>query len=204
MTPITSQLLARIAGEREYAVIVGVAPVLAARLAPAGIDTPLRVAHFLSQTCYESGNFAHLEENLDYSAARIAEVWERLRPRAEALAHNPEALGNAAYANENGNGNEAGGDGFRFRGRGLLQLTGRYNYGWVGEKAGLDLIGDPDLAATPDGAVRCAIAFWLARAINEAADADDSAKVTRLVNGGTDGLSDRLEYKVRALRLLER
>lgn len=182
--------------------MAAIAPALAARMAPAGIDTPLRQAHFLAQCAYESGYFARLDENLDYGAARIAQVWPRLAARTEALAHNPEALGNAAYAGLNGNGNEASGDGFRFRGRGLLQLTGRFNYSWIGGRAGIDLIADPHIAAMPDGAVKCAIAFWLARGINQVADADDIAKVTRLVNGGGLGLADRAILKHRALALL--
>lgn len=203
MRPIDAALLAAIAGERENALMAALAPLLAAEMPAAGIDTPLRIGHFLAQGCEETWRFSRLEEDLSYSAARIAAVWPRLKPRAEAMAGNPEAIANAAYAGLNGNGDEASGDGWRFRGRGLLQLTGRFNYGLLGDRIGVDLVADPDCVATPEIAVKTAVAFWTLRDCNEAADADDAGRVTRAINGGVNGLADRIFFKTRAVRALQ-
>ena len=110
--------------------------------APAfGVVGVLRVSHFLGQTCHESQGFTRLEENLNYlSADRIAKVWPRLAARAASLVGDKKALASAAYAAKNGNGDEASGDGWRYRGRGLIQLTGRANYAAAGKMIGLDLV----------------------------------------------------------------
>jgi len=196
MRAIDAALLLDLAQGGEAGLVEEIAPLLARELVPAGIDSPLRRAHFLAQAAYETWRFTRLEEKLDYSAERIAEVWPRLRARAFALAHDAQALANAAYANLNGNGPEAGGDGWRFRGRGLFQLTGRANYA----RAGCD--SHPDGAAEPEGAVASAIAFWRARQLDEPADRDDAAALTRRLNGGENGLAERTLLKRRALALL--
>lgn len=210
MKPITPELLAAIALDRPSPLMAVLAPELAAQLAGAGIDTALRGAHFLAQACIETAGFSRLEENLNYSALTIAKTWPRLAPRAHELEHKPEALADAAYADHAGNGDEASGDGWRFRGRGLLQLTGRFNYGLATDAlrrdpqwAGLDLVAAPDDVVAPAMAVRVAIAFWNFRHCSEAADEDDGVKVTRLINGGLNALQDRLFCKHRALKLLE-
>lgn len=123
-------------------------------------------------------------------------MWPRLRSRAETLAHNPEALANAAYARVNGNGDESSGDGWRFRGRGFFQLTGRNNYVLAGKSQ------DPDCVAAAEGAVSSAVAFWRTRRIGLAALAGNSMRVTRLVNGATEGLEERAALTHRALVLL--
>ena len=196
MRAIDIELLRAMAPGGRTALIEAIAPLLAAWLAPAGIDTPLRQAHFLGQAAFESWYFTRLEEDLDYTAPRIAFLRDRLKDRADALAGKPEALGNAAYAFVNGNGDEASGDGWRFRGRGLFQLTGRANYAMAG------YLDRPDEVAMPEGAVKSAIGFWTARHANAAADADDTACVTRLVNGGQEGVAARESLKRRALALL--
>lgn len=196
MQPITPGLLHNLAMNGDYILMSLLAPELDAQLAPAGIDTVLRQAHFLAQACYESGYFARLTENLNYSASRIAEVFPRLASRAASLAHNPEALANAAYADRFGNGDEASGDGYRFSGRGLFQTTFRANYAAIGHE------DDPDTVATPAGAVSSAIAYWNSRNCNDAADADNCPRVTLLINGGSNGLSDRSILKARAVALL--
>jgi putative chitinase len=206
MRSITSALLRSLAPNSDNALVDALVPELVAELPSAGIDTPLRVAHFLAQACVETWTFTRLEESLNYRAAVIAETFPRLGARAQALAHAPKALANAAYALKNGNGDEASGDGWRFRGRGLLGLTGRANYAEIGRLLAsdeFDFAANPDLAATPQGAVASAVAFWRVRAINKAADADDAIGVTRLVNGGANGLSDRLALTRRALTLLQ-
>lgn len=172
-----------------------IAGTLEAKAPDYGVTTPLRRAHFMAQMAHESGGFSRLDENLNYSARRIPQVWSRLSARAEALAHNPQALANAAYANKNGNGNEGSGDGWRFKGRGIIQLTGRANY----ESAPIpNLVDNPDLAAEPGNAVIIALSFWKSHACNEAADADNVELVTRLINGGTHGLAERRALTAKA------
>lgn len=160
------------------------APALEARYALL-LTTPLRLAHFIAQVAHESAGFTRLEEDLHYSRARIPQVFPRLAARALELASNPQALANAAYAWINGNGDEASGDGYRYRGRGLIQITGKRNYAqaclWSGVPAWL--LEYPDEAALPENAVAVALGFWRARDCNAAADRDDIETVTRLING---------------------
>jgi putative chitinase len=163
-----------------------------------GVTTPLRVAHLMAQLCYESDGFQRIIENLNYSAERIAAVWPRLAPRAAALAHNPQALANAAYGSILGNGDEASGDGFRFRGRGLIELTGRDNYRARGVALGIDLVGGPDQAADPEIASRIALSFWQSHGCNEAADSDDVTAVTHRINPALMGLNAREALTARA------
>lgn len=164
-----------------------------------GMVTLLRRAHLAAQLCYESGGFSRLEENLNYAAERIAAVWPRLAPRAHELAHHPELLGNAAYGGRLGNGDETSGDGWRYRGRGLIQLTGRTNYRDVGKALALDLVSDPNQAADPEIAGEIALLFWQSRGCNAAADADDVTRVTRLINGpACEGLNVREALTTRA------
>lgn len=197
MRAIDAGLLRGLAQGGDRGLIGLLAPLLACGLPAAGIGTALRVAHFLAQAVYETGYLTRLSENLAYSAARIARVWPRLAPRAQELAGNPEALANAAYAGRNGNGVEASGDGWRFRGRGLLDLTGRANY------AALGCADDPDALAKPQAAVESAIRFWTMRGVNCAADEDSIAEVTRLVTGCAEGMTARALIKHRALAMLE-
>lgn len=202
MNPVSATLLHGLALNGDNRVIVELAPEFGAQAQPAGIDTPKRVAHFLAQTCYETMFFKRLEESLSYGVARIPEVWPRLKDRAEELANNPHGLGNAAYAGVDGNGDEASGDGWLYRGRGCVQLTGRANYASAAKLCGQDFIGNPDLVSQPHWAVATAVAFWTERNINAAADNDNIALVTRLVTGSSIGLADRAILKHRALALL--
>ncbi|CAB3761822.1 glycoside hydrolase family 19 protein [Paraburkholderia solisilvae] len=174
------------------------------------IDNPERQAAFLAQTLHESGQFRYLSENLHYSAQRLRQVWPaRFRSDAEAqeCAGNPEKLANRIYASRLGNGDEASGDGWNFRGRGLIQLTGRDNYERCANALQLDLLAQPDLLQEPDGAARSAAWFWASNKLNELADpkpdrdpADDFAAISKRINGGTVGLQARIEYweKVKA------
>jgi putative chitinase len=196
MRSIDAALLKELAQGGSASILNGVSTELARQLPAAGIDTLLRVAHFLAQGVYETGYLRHLAESLDYSPARIGQIWPHLTSRACVLAHNPPALANAAYAVRNGNGDESSGDGWRFRGRGLFMLTGRNNYA-----AGAGL-ADPDRLETPEFAVGSAITFWNGLRMNEVADADDIARVTLLVNGAHEGIAERSRLKQRALRLL--
>jgi putative chitinase len=158
-----------------------------------------RRAHFLAQIAHESGGFRTMRERLGYSAERIAQVWPRLASRAKELAHNPVKLANAAYANRLGNGSEESGDGYRYSGRGLIQLTGKANYIRLTKISGIDILTDPDRAAHPDIACQIAVAFWVHADCDEAADADDSKEVTRCINGNAClGWQDRAALTERA------
>lgn len=178
---------------------------LASQMAEAGIQANRkRASMFLGQIHVESNGFRSVMENLSYSEGRIRELaaqsrpgtrWRSLGLRAKELARNPEALGNAAYGGRMGNGPEATGDGYKFRGRGLKQLTGKDNYrafsrAWLGDDSLLD---NPDRVAEPDGAVASAVWFWVSNGLNELADTGTVRQVTIRVNGGTFGLADR-EY----------
>lgn len=152
------------------------------------IDTPARVAAFLGQIVVESIGLTRLEENLNYrSAERILEVFKRLRPigldGAARLVNRPKDLANKAYAGVLGNGDEASGDGWRYRGRGLKQLTGRANY--QAAQAGLSrpYVAQPDLVAQPSDACLTAAWFWHSRNLNVHADAWNIALITERVNG---------------------
>ena len=175
-----------------------------------GIDTPGRRAAFLAQVLVESGELQHCDEALNYSAARLRMVWPQHFPNDEVAmryAHNPQALANRVYANRMGNGNEDSGDGWRYRGRGLIQMTGRDNYAVIARDTGLDVLAEPDLLLEPDGAARSAAWFWSVKGLNALADAADGPhadsefdQITRRVNGVSYGRDDRLRYWLRALR----
>lgn len=202
MIAITGDFLRAVAASTVASLADALAPEFDLQFGPASINSNLRVAHFLGQTCYETGYFKRLEESLSYGAARIPQVWPRLADRAEELANNPHALGNAAYAGINGNGDEASGDGWLFRGRGCVQLTGRANYAAASKLCEQDFVAEPDLVSQPHWAVASAVAFWTERNINSAADEDDIAKVTRLVTGSSIALAERASIKHRVLKLL--
>jgi len=170
-----------------------------------GIDTPERQAAFLAQLAHESGELRSVDENLNYSARRLTEVWPRRFPSMEAAApyaNNPEALGNYVYANRLGNGDAASGDGFRFRGAGLIQLTGRANYAEFG------LEHQPELLRQPEFAASAAAEFWDRRGLNQTANQELTRQqfdqVSRVVNGGPHGADDRWRYYQRALEVIVR
>lgn len=160
-------------------------------------STPLVQAHFLAQCAHESVGFSRLVENMNYSAARLREIWPlRFTPQsANDYAFHPEAIANHVYADRLGNGDEASGDGWRYRGRGIIQLTGKANY----QAASLALFGDdrlvqnPALAAEPSTAARAAVWFWNIRKLSLHAAADNVEAVTRGINGGRVGLRERKE-----------
>lgn len=180
-------------------------PALRKALPQHDIDTPLRVAHFLAQVIHESGGFRRVRENLRYSAERLLEVFPgRFTPEeAEEFEGDAKAIANRVYANRLGNGDEASGDGFRYRGRGLIQITGKGHYRRFSRFIDDDVVAHPDRVARKY-AVESAVYFWKLRNINEAADADDVKRVTRKVHGGKGGLEQRarkLERAKQALRM---
>jgi putative chitinase len=159
------------------------------------LDMASRLQYFLAQLGHESNGLTHREENLNYSAERLTEVWESRFPTIESAKpyeRNPEKLANFVYGGRLGNVNP--GDGYRYRGRGYIQLTGRETYREVGRIAGLDLEAHPELAAKPEHAVKIACAFWTWKNVNPTCDVQDFTACTRKVNGGTNGLNDRLQW----------
>ena len=189
-----------------------------------GIDNRRRVAHFLSQLATESGELKYTVENLNYSAESLQRVFRKYFPTialANQYARKPEKIANRVYANRIGNGDEASGDGWRFRGHGLIQITGRANYqayldhlhqianvpnSGNGYFANLTIDELPDLLAKPEHAVRSACWFWQTNGLNTLADgqADEAVceAITRRINGGTNGLTQRKAYFYRAKMLL--
>ena len=168
-----------------------------------GIETLEQQASFLAQCGHESAGFTALVENLNYKAESLCKVWPKRFPTLEAAQpyhRNPEAIANKVYANRMGNGDEESGDGFAYRGRGLIQLTGRDNYRACGEDLGVDLESDPDLVSTPQFAALSAGWFWNKNHLNNIAN--DIVAVTKKINGGTHGLDDRVARTERALTAL--
>ena len=170
------------------------------------LDRNLFRAHFfLAQIGHESGGLSVEAENLNYSAERLMQVWPKRFPTLEAAtpyARDPKKLGNFTYANRNGNGPAASGDGYRFRGRGYVQLTGRDGYREVGKIVDVGLEGSPDKAFAPKHALKVALGFWAWKNANAICDTGDFEKVTIAVNGGKIGWDDRLAWLDKVRRVL--
>lgn len=166
------------------------------------IDTPLRMAHFLSQIAHESGSFKYKSENLNYSAKALRAVFGKYfdsDEMAEQYARKPEDIANVVYANRMGNGDTASGDGWRYRGRGLIQLTGRENYAHCAQAIDMDCENTPELLnEDAAAAVAAACWFWQSRKLNDLADQDDIKSITRKINGGYHGLQERESFCNRA------
>lgn len=163
------------------------------------INTPERIAGFLSQVAHESGGFKFVVENLNYSAQALRTVFGKYftdDSQANAYARQPERIANKVYANRMGNGDEASGDGFKYRGRGLIQLTGKDNYTAFGNACAIAAVDHPEFLADPEFAAISAGWFWNTRHLNNYADAGDVVGMTKRINGGTNGIDDReLRYK---------
>ena len=174
------------------------------------INTPERIASFLAQTSHESGGYTMLSENLNYRATTLAACWPnrfavlgadkkpikengKLVPTklAESIAGKPELIANLVYSSRMGNGPAESGEGWKFRGRGLKQLTGKYNYEKCSSYLGLDLVANPDLLLEPSAACRSAGWFWKTNNLESFADAGDIKGMTKKINGGFIGLEDR-------------
>jgi putative chitinase len=165
-----------------------------------GINTPLRVAHFLAQCGHESGGFRLTQENLNYSAKGLMGIFKKYFPTeaiANAYARNPQKIANKVYSNRMGNGNEASGEGYKFRGRGYIQLTGKENYTAFGKSIGVDIPSNPDSVASTY-ALASAAWFFSKNGLHKIADEGASdlvvTKITKRVNGGTIGLPDRIKH----------
>lgn len=163
------------------------------------INTPLRLAHFLAQCAHESAGFKAVEENLNYSADGLNRIFGKYFPgnTAASYAHQPEKIASRVYAERMGNGSEASKEGYKYRGRGYIQLTGKDNYAAFDKVVSDDVLANPDLVASKYPLLSAGW-YWNSRSINASADKGSSTavvtEVTRKVNGGTIGLDDRLKH----------
>lgn len=166
--------------------------------ADTSLTTPLRRRHFMAQLAHESGGFKRLVENLNYSVEALQRTWPGRFDAATATtyARQPERIANRVYGGRLGNGPEATGDGWRYRGRGYIQLTGKANYAKYSQLVFGDdrLVREPGQAAEPAVAMRLALAYWNAHDLNTLADRDDLEGITRRINGGLIGLTDRRRW----------
>jgi len=195
---------------RKFAPKIANAEVHAAALENArkesSVSTPRRLCHFMGQVFVETGGFTVLEENLRYkNPERLDMVFSAVKGTADAqalIAKGPEAIANRVYAKRLGNGDEASGDGWRYRGSGYKQLTGRSNFRAIGAIVKMDLEGKPELAREPAAAAQVGFAFWDARECSPLADAGDLEAITEKVNGPAKlGLAERREATLRAMEI---
>jgi len=169
------------------------------------IDNPVRVAAFIAQCAHESGNFKFLTENLNYRWESLRKIFPRYFATdelAQQYARQPERIANKLYANRMGNGDETSGDGWRYRGRGLIQLTGRDNYFWFSQSIETPIEEIPAYLETFEGAIQSACWFWETNKLNQWADSGDIETLSRRINGGTIGLEDRKKHYAHALEVL--
>ena len=168
------------------------------------LDTRMRTAAFLAQVGHESTRLTRLVENLNYSAEGLVATWPKRfdAKLAAQVARKPEQIANIVYADRLGNGSQASGDGWEYRGRGLIQITGKSNYRDCGAVLGLDLLKTPSLLEIPTNAAMSAGWFWSMNGLNALADAGQFETLTRRINGGLNGLADRKDLLARAMRVL--
>ena len=172
------------------------------------INTPQRIAAFMAQCAHESGGFTTLKENLNYKPATLRKIFGKYFPD-DASANDyclrpnkQEAIANKVYANRMGNGPEESGDGYRYCGRGLLQLTGKENYTWFAASLNITPEDASEYLQTFEGACQSACWFWETNNINQWADQGNIEKITRIINGGTIGLQERIAHYQHALTVL--
>jgi putative chitinase len=169
------------------------------------IDTPQRLAAFLAQTAHESGVYRAIKENLNYKAESLVRVWPRHFPTIEIARQyerQPERIANRAYGNRMGNGPEESGDGWRYAGKGLIQLTGKSNYQRYAESLEISVEEASEHLTTFEGAVQSACWFWESNNLNQWADKGDILTLTKRINGGTIGLEDRIKHYNHAVHVL--
>lgn len=181
--------------------------VLAQLLPDYEIDTPQRIAAFIAQCSHESGGFTTIKENLNYRPESLVKLFSKYfdLPTAQrycALPNKQEAIANRIYASRMGNGDEASGDGYKYCGRGLIQLTGKDNYFWFSASLGITPEEASEYMATFEGAAQSACWFWENNKLNQWADAGDILTLTKRINGGTIGLEDRVKHYEHALHVL--
>jgi putative chitinase len=173
-----------------------------------GIDTPKRIAAFIAQCSHESGGFRSIRENLNYRWQTLRQLFpkyfssDELAQRYASMPNKQEAIANRIYANRMGNGPEDSGDGFRYRGRGLIQLTGKENYSWFAASLEISVEEAAEYLETFEGAAQSACWFWETNSLNRWADTGDMLTLTKRINGGTIGLDDRIKHYNHALHVL--
>jgi putative chitinase len=164
------------------------ADALAVEAPRVGINNPRRICQFLSQLGHESGGFTMFEENLNYrTPSRLDAIFSKVNGEADAaalIAKGPRAIANRVYSGRNGNGDEASGDGFKYRGMGPIQLTGRTNYSRAADRSGIDLVGNPEQVLSPAIGAKVAADYWRACDLNDEADNKEFIEITRAINGG--------------------
>lgn len=171
------------------------------------MTTPQRAAAFLAQCAHESGEFTALQENLNYKPATLRKIFPKYFPTDEianeycSKPNKQEAIANKVYANRMGNGDEASGDGYRYRGRGLIQLTGKDNYSFFAGSLGISVEEAAEYMSTFEGAAQSACWFWETNNLNQWADKGDIVTLTKKINGGTIGLDDRIAHYEHALHV---
>ena len=171
------------------------------------INTPQRIAAFVAQCSHESAGFTALKENLNYKAVTLRKIFPKYFPSddlANAYANMPnkqEAIANRVYASRMGNGDEHSGDGYRYCGRGLIQLTGKSNYQSFADSLEMNVEDVPEYLATFEGAAQSACWFWESNNLNQWADKGDILTLTKRINGGTIGLEDRIKHYEHALHV---
>jgi putative chitinase len=172
------------------------------------IDTPKRIAAFIAQCAHESGNFRTIRENLNYRPQSLRRLFPKYFPTDQlaneycSRPNKQEAIANRIYANRMGNGPEESGDGFRYRGRGLIQLTGKENYSWFAASLQIPVEEAAEYLETFEGAAQSACWFWEMNNLNRWADIGDILTLTKRINGGTIGLEDRVKHYKHALHVL--
>jgi putative chitinase len=169
-------------------------------------EKAVRKEYFLAQIAHETGGLTRSVENLNYSAERLTKIWPTRFPTVESakpFANNSEKLANKVYSNRMGNGPPESGDGYRYRGRGYIQITGKDGYRQTGLRAGIDLVSNPERAIATEDALRVACAFWKWKDLNPLCDARNFEEVTRRINGGLIGYDDRLEWLERVRQVLK-
>jgi len=200
---ITQEQLAQIIPNNQY--VEQWAEVMEQLFPDYEINTPQRIAAFVAQCAHESNGFTALKENLNYKAESLCKVFPRYFPNidvATQYAHNQEAIANRAYANRMGNGPEESGDGYKYCGRGLIQLTGKDNYQSFADSVEMSVDDVPEYLGTFEGALQSALWFWEKNTLNALADAGDILTLTKRINGGTLGLEDRIKHYEHALHVL--
>ena len=172
------------------------------------INTPRRIAAFIAQCSHESGGFRAIQENLNYKPATLRALFKKYFPTDElaqqyaSKVNKQQAIANRIYASRMGNGDEASGDGYKYRGRGLIQLTGKSNYQAFADSLEISPEEAVEYMATFEGAAQSACWFWETNNLNKWADAGDIEKMTKIINGGTIGLEDRKKHYEHALHVL--
>ena len=203
---INSELLRKICPALESAEADQYAPLLMQAMLQFDISTPRRQSYFLAQIIHESQQLTRWVENLNYSAERLMAVWPKRFPSIEfarLFARQPEKLANYVYANRNGNGSIESGDGWKYRGRSPLQITGKANYKPCGEKLKLDLVGQPELIEQPQYGFLASAWWWWSRGLNSAADQGAFDTVTKTINGSVATLPERATVLARVQSALE-